>query len=678
MGKTPRQLSYYERFKKGKKVRYTNDILCFDIETTTAYNIENEWVAYSESVSEKVIRDCEKIAFPYIWMFGINDTVYYGRDFKDCGKFFDEIQKMNIKAVIYVHNINFEFQFLRNLSPVETIFAKKAHNALRVVFSRWKNLEFRCSYALTRLSLDNWAKHLTEIGMPIEKKVGYLEYNVLRTPFTKMTENELIYCEYDIRIMTAGLRGYLKKYGTVHDIPLTQTGEIRKKVLQISKKNGYVDDVARMQPRTYNEYQFLERVKRGGDSHASYLYAGDVLRNLRCLDYSSSYPFTMATTKTPIERYVRCAEFCKTDDKAYILYLRFKKIKTLVPLTYIPSSKCEVLVNPVKDNGRVMYADELNLWCTKEDFLIIEKTYIWEKIEILDIHSARTNYMNSGIVKLLFYEFYGKTTMKNVKGLEADYAAKKEFINSIYGMSISALCHDTVTFNNITGVFGLDFKNLNEYNNELEKAILRRKNGLPFSFGLNSVTQSRKMLWDGFEVLGYNNVVYYDTDSYKGYFTDEAIKTIDDRNRRITKECAKRNDIPMDIAFPKTQDGREEFLGHLTEEKGYCEFKTLGAKKYVYVKEGEKNVNIAIAGLPKKACTFFKSVNDLKNGLEVPRQNANKMCVQYLEKQPTVKFKDGYVMSFVKGCALVPIGFKVSLAEDYNELIDFEYLIESR
>ena len=37
--------------------------------------------------------------------------------------------------------------------------------------------------------------------LPVEKKVGDLDYTLLRTPATKLTEKELGYCEYDCLVI---------------------------------------------------------------------------------------------------------------------------------------------------------------------------------------------------------------------------------------------------------------------------------------------------------------------------------------------------------------------------------------------------------------------------------------------------------------------------------------------
>lgn len=280
--------------KNRRKELRSNDIITFDIEVTSLWKIDGKYIPFSLDINEKKYRDTERIAFPYIWQAGVNDTVYYSRDFELVKVFFNKIHSLGIKVVVWVHNLSYEFEFLRNLFTPKDVFARKSHSVMKCNFIDIDNLEFRCSYMLTRLSLENWGK---QCG--ICKMVGDLDYNKFRTPFTVLTEKEMGYCEHDILVMYRGLQDYLNKYGRIHDIPLTQTGEIRLIVKKIMNDNGYNKLVAKMQPNTYNEYSILLQSFLGGETHANYCNAGIVLHNVMSKDYSSSYPFNMVVRKYP-------------------------------------------------------------------------------------------------------------------------------------------------------------------------------------------------------------------------------------------------------------------------------------------------------------------------------------------------------------------------------------------
>ena len=82
-----------------KKIMRYNNSCAFDIETT------------SITIGEV------KHGFMYIWMFGIEDVVYYGRTWEEFLQFCDILSSLldldqEKRLVIYVHNLQFEFQFI--------------------------------------------------------------------------------------------------------------------------------------------------------------------------------------------------------------------------------------------------------------------------------------------------------------------------------------------------------------------------------------------------------------------------------------------------------------------------------------------------------------------------------------------------------------------------------------
>lgn len=87
------------------------------------------------------------------------------------------------------------------------------------------NILFRCSYMLSGMSLEKVAKNYK---LPVEKLVGELDYIKIRYATTKLSEKELEYCENDILIMYYYLLTHKERYKNIQDIPLTQTGEVRR------------------------------------------------------------------------------------------------------------------------------------------------------------------------------------------------------------------------------------------------------------------------------------------------------------------------------------------------------------------------------------------------------------------------------------------------------------------
>lgn len=206
-----------------KNVKYNDVIITFDIEVSSGWlDDDGQVVPWDKEKNDTWYKDHTPVALPYIWQASIGSIVWFGRELKSALDFFKEVdKKLDGVKYVYVHNLSYEFQFLCNIFKWDDVFARKSHKVMKCK-PQGLNIEFRCSYFLTRLSLEAWGK---QTG--VCKKVGQLDYNVLRTPFTELSEKELEYCEYDCIVMYQGLKKYLEKYEHLRKIPLTQTGEVR-------------------------------------------------------------------------------------------------------------------------------------------------------------------------------------------------------------------------------------------------------------------------------------------------------------------------------------------------------------------------------------------------------------------------------------------------------------------
>ena len=74
-------------------------------------------------------------------------------------------------------------------------------------------------------------------NLEIKKLVGDLDYSKIRNSKTKMTSEELSYCENDCMIIYYYILEELKQYETVERIPLTSTGHVRRELKKIVLKD---------------------------------------------------------------------------------------------------------------------------------------------------------------------------------------------------------------------------------------------------------------------------------------------------------------------------------------------------------------------------------------------------------------------------------------------------------
>lgn len=245
---------YYKPKNHGHK---DNTIFTFDIESTSYLVLDGKQYNASEylNFSDKEQERCEFRSCMYIWQFSIDDKVFYGRTWIEFLEFLNTINAINPKAkkYIFVHNLAFEFQFLKSIFLFKDVMARTPHKPMKASFI---NFEFRCTYFMSNCAL----KQLPKVfNLPVEKMVGDLDYSLIRTPITPLTEKELGYCEHDCLVVYHYIKMELEEYKDIWRIPLTSTGHVRNELkARINRNFNYRKRVKRsvnVDPHVYNLLQ---------------------------------------------------------------------------------------------------------------------------------------------------------------------------------------------------------------------------------------------------------------------------------------------------------------------------------------------------------------------------------------------------------------------------------------
>ena len=259
---------YYKDFKPydikevGKRKKYDNNIYTFDIESTSFIVLDGKiYNNYEyEKLGDKEQKRCEKRACMYIWQFGINETVYYGRtwnEFKEFIKMIDDY--CTLKKIIFVHNLSFEFQFLMRVFKFESVFARKSHKVMKAELENF-NIEFRCSLFMSNQKLESLPK---TYNLPVQKLVENLDYNLLRHSKTILSEEELSYCENDCLVLYHYIKYMRDLYEQVNKIPTTSTGQVRRELFNITLKDykykRKVYKAINTDPHIYNLFKVVIR-----------------------------------------------------------------------------------------------------------------------------------------------------------------------------------------------------------------------------------------------------------------------------------------------------------------------------------------------------------------------------------------------------------------------------------
>lgn len=276
----------------GKKKKFDNNIYTFDIETSS-YLILNgkqkKAIDYLKLTKEEQ-QESIFMSNMYIWMFGINDEVYYGRTWEELKNFLTRIEFYctDEKKIVFVHNLAYEFQFMRNAFEIKNVFARKSRKPLRFELENF-NFEFRCSYMMTNCSLARLPKIYK---LDVEKLVGNLDYSKIRNSKTKLTDKELSYCENDCLVVYKYILKELETYENVKNLPLTSTGHVRRELKEKTEKDwSYKKKVARAVNTDGHIYNMLLKAFAGGYTHANWVFADTIIKNVKSYDFTSSYPF---------------------------------------------------------------------------------------------------------------------------------------------------------------------------------------------------------------------------------------------------------------------------------------------------------------------------------------------------------------------------------------------------
>lgn len=665
-----------QQIKHGKQTDITDQtIYCFDIETSSGFlNNKGEVIAFDRNNGKKFYQNKVKVSLCYIWQFSIDDTVIYGRTLEEFKEFYEQLKLLHqdIKFTVWVHNLAYEFGFLYNIiAPDPTdIFSRDAHKVMKFTDGI---AEWRCSYFLTRLSLDAWGKQVGKVF----KAVGKLDYNVIRTPFTKLNPDELEYCEKDCLVMYHGLVDYRKKYGNLENIPLTQTGEVRKVVKEMYQHGnlGYLQLMTKLLPQNEYMYNFMKDCFAGGYTHSNWTRTGQIYKNVHSFDITSSYPAKMCFEKYPMTPFIKANPdnfelyYKNRENVACMFEITFYNIKSTKFNHYISKSKAKNKLHhkTLIDNGRIIECPEITLRLTEIDYEIISQCYTWERKEVKELYTSSKKPLDKKYIKYVLDLFKKKTEYKDVDGMEDIYMFSKQQLNSLFGMMVTDICNTEAFF---------DGKEWKVTQPDVDKTIADLnhkiyKNFLAYQNGIWITAYARKALWDMILKIDAD-VIYCDTDSVK--FIGDYDYLFEDYNKQILKqgkETMKKLGLQEDYFMPISPKGKVCILGTYDREHDYDEFVTLGAKRYAFKIDGK--IGITVSGVNKKAASQLTSLEEFTPQLEFDEEHCGKTIMTYLVNMPECVWNKGqpdeFRANYRYGIHAQETTYKMTLDKDYYKLI---------
>ena len=576
-----------ERTKKNArpKPRYLDVTCTFDIETT---NTDTDGFAYS-------FQTC------------IGGAVVVPRYFEEWADIIETlVDKWSIterkRLVIFVHNLGYEYTYLIQMlcdrwGDCKALYTK-SRKPLYLQFDN--GIEFRDSLKLFQKSL----ARATE-GCKHEKLKGDLDYSVYRTADTPLDDTEFAYCVNDVLGLWEAIeRLKAERNYNAATLPMTNTALVIKEVNK--HLTGDSRTLQKIQALELNREQMeiAYKAMAGGDTHGTRWRAGRTYRNCNSYDFKSAHPSQQLLWKFPegkpmmlpqgqpqavMDNIISCG-------MGWIAEIAIKglQIRPECPDPVISVSKCAGLkCDENKDNGRVLQADETLLYCDSNDWQRIKEAYTFERVVMHRGFCFRLGYLPDSFRMAIFDKFKIKETMKG----SPEYAFSKICVNTIFGAcaqktirdEYTAEIGDSIDFERMSWEVNLEKKTPAE----IQKS---QKGKFPFLWGLWTASLTRFKLWQLLKIVGWEKVIYWDTDSCK--FEGAKVPAVEQYNKEVAAQCEKRGVV---VTKP---NGKKVYIGiaedeHPQADFGYTEFRFLHAKCYA-ARTCEGVLESTIAGVGKK------------------------------------------------------------------------------
>lgn len=682
---------------------YMTQFATFDIESTTIRPPEYiDWIKHDKKY--KLDKKFWPYGFMYHWQMCVAGVVCYGRTWPEWLTFMDKLRDIyetnpEERLVIFVHNLGYEFQFIRNFLERDfggyEVFAAQPRKPMHVKTNN--GFEFRCTYKLSNMSLEKFCENERDCIHP--KAAGDLDYKVLRTPSTHIKKREFGYCIADVVGLYESIQSIMKhEKDTLVTMPLTSTGYIRRDVRRECRHDARYREKYFLGTRIDETvYIMLKEAGRGGNTHTNRYMAGDIWKNADSFDEVSGYPaMQLLKPEFPISKFTAYgdienrAEFEKLNKKYATLFrvvFRNLRVRKEIPMPYLPISKANDYSRKEyeADNGRFLSAGCAAFTLTNVDWEIVKLQYQWDEFFITDMHFATKGYLPEPIRRAIKRHFTSKCELKlkiqkleEIEDLTKEqeallenynylYAKSKNRLNGIFGMTYSDIVRDTITIDEESGEWKVSRPE--DIESELAKYYKSKNSFLNYAWGVWTTALNRYHLETLLQATGgygigaghSGRVIYCDTDSSKCIDVDYQL--IDELNQKIIEENIEA-DAYVDI------EGERFYLGLYDKEnkEPIKEFKALGAKKYAYV--DNKGLHVTISGVNKKlGAEELGDIKNFKPGMKFIK--AGGTCLYYNDDQIHYIEVNGEKILTASNVGMVDSSYTLNITDEYAALIGY-------
>lgn len=655
------------------KQKFLNCVCAFDIETTGIREIRNSVM--------------------YIWQFQIDEEItVFGRTWDQFSEFLIRTKKMlpkNCRLLIYVHNLSYEFSFLKGIYKfgIDDVFAVQRRKVLKCTM--YQIFEFRCSYLQSNMNLQDFTRKMNVK----HKKLTDFDYGLQRYPWSRLTVEELLYCQNDVLGLVEAIKAeMLRDNDTVYTIPFTSTGYVRREMKHASKKLDHMFFQTMFPDK--RQYYALKEAFRGGDTHGNRYYSDVELPGVHSYDRSSSYPDVLINCKYPMRPFdevliVPSLETIETGifdrERCYLMRVRLTDVRLRIRdwgCPYLAKAKCRKIRGGSFFNGRILSAEYLETTITDVDYRIIKEEYTFN-IEVFQLWKSVYGYLPKAFRDIIIEYYRRKTQLKNVKGQEIYYDKSKNLLNSCYGMMATDPIRIAIDYLAEDGDFHYDFEDIvSETHPDREQKnldelfrIARKKSFICYQWGCWCTAWARLRLHEGIRIVSDpaagRDFVYADTDSVK--YLGDADWTEYNKQRM--------EDSLRSGAYADDPAGIRHYMGVFEQEKDYDLFKHCGAKKYAGIIGGK--LKVTIAGVNKKKgseeLAAAGGLSALQDGFVFRDAGGTAAVYNDLLNSYDYTLPDGNVLTISSNVYLEESEYTVGKTQEYKDILtmckqDIDYI----
>ena len=543
------------------------------------------------------------------------------------------------RMVVYIHNASYDLSYLipyiqRDLPGYDN--KSGIMDGKKIIVYQQPPFEFRCTYLLTGKSLEMWGK---DFDVEHKKKIGMYDYNKILFPDTPLSDQEQKYIENDVICMEECFAKQLEfTHDNVATIPLTATGYVRRDLRTACNNDYYRNNYFNNSILTAESYLYCLNSYAGGYTHNNRFKRSTVqVGPIGHRDFRSHYPSQIRCYPLPFGKAEVYYDCTKKYHRKRHGDIRIQQILDLHPRFYTISkiliTKCELInidecsmpflqrskmfqlsenSRLICDNGRLlkMIRGSFVTYLDNYTLQIISEQYKLE-YEVIKVYRFKNKMCPDCIAGVIDQYFAGKTNYKmDVKRCAAEYGEgslpwlnasihmmlSKNRLNAIYGcMATNPLKDDYMMDFRADPeepiVHKAKFTSLEEIEEGLQVYYGKRNSFLPYQVGCAVTSLARFELYQYIKCIGYDKVLYCDTDSIF-YFKDPEVEH---RIEALNQEKHKT------AAFIVSASGERIYYDVFEAEPDITHFKGLHSKCYGVVENGR--LKITIAGIPARTIT---------------------------------------------------------------------------